>query len=753
MPQAGIAAILEAAGATAGVAAAAAIIQSVLINLALGFLAKKLAKRPDNSVPPLNVTIRNTIEPRHLIVGTRRTGGVLVFYGGTSTGGSKRDLLWYVIVFAGHQVSAIHDIWFDTEKIAEADINSGNAAGGAVGGSSKFAGKAWVWKHLGTAGQTVDTNADGAFTDWTSDHRLQGCAYVVVELQRDDSVFTSGAPQSITGLVDGALAYDPRLDSTNGGSGSHRADDPSTWAFTRNPALLAQWYVTGGSVVNDQTSRMIRYGLREPYTRIPVAYVVAAANHCDETLSGANTTPAGDESRYRCDGEFTCGESRRDILTAILESMAGGAVMVHGQWRIFAGVYDTPIHTLTQADLYEDDFPTQDTSTHQDRYNAVSATYVDASQQYVDATTPFRTNSSYETQDNGEQIPKDPPLDLRCVTSQYQAQRIAEIDLRRSRMMRTPTLIGALNLLKVAPWETLLYSHARYGWTNRVFRCKERQFDYTKGAGRVALTCQREDSGVYTDLVTADYTTGTSATGAFQDDGPSSPTSLTPTSVPSGIKFVVGLPADFQVQSVIELYEYTSSTPFGSATRVVRFSGDTYVLSKRDTTTRYYWALIRDRKGIASGTYPASTGQAGVADVAIGSQTAAINTTLTQVQHIPDGFSFNDTLASISFTPTVNCDIIVTANFSIDYTTDAGGSGEAQVQMSIQDGTYDGFKKKFWYQTLGAGNTARSPATIVQRFAATAGASVTYTACAAKFASGDTVTCSNGQLILQALQN
>ena len=42
--------------------------------------------------------------------------------------------------------------------------------------------------------------------------------------------------------IAGRKLYDPRLDSTNGGSGSHRLATPSTWAYSDNPSLaLADW--------------------------------------------------------------------------------------------------------------------------------------------------------------------------------------------------------------------------------------------------------------------------------------------------------------------------------------------------------------------------------------------------------------------------------------------------------------------------------------------------------------------------------
>lgn len=604
------------------------LLRTILVNVALGAIAKKLTKRATTEAPQLNVTVRGTTEYRRIVFGTIRDGGVFVFYGTSSSSVEfSNDLLWYVIVYAGHQISAIKDIWLDTRLIADADIDAGT---GAVTGGD-FAGKCWIWKYLGTGAQTANSDLDTAFTEWTSNHRLRGCAYVVVKMKRDDTVYQNGAPQDVTALLDGALLYDPRLDSTNGGSGSHRRDDPSTWAFSAIggvPALQVRWYLSGGSVVNDQSTRMIMYGLREVDSRILDSYVAAAANICDEVLSGGNAPPSGSQPRYRCGAVFSCGETRREILESLLAAMAGTATSEHGQWRVFAGAYDTPVHTLTQDDLYST-IQVQDTSSHKDRYNAVSATFIDAANQYVEQTTIFRTDSAYETQDGGERITK--LITLRGVTDQYQAQRLAEIELRKSRMMRTVKLVGAANLLRIAKYETVTLSHARWNWTNRVFRCIDRQFEFSEEAGRVTLTMQRDDSGVYTDMVTADYETGTSATDVFQSDGPDAPTSLTVQTFVHTIRITVGLPAFFAAGSVVEVWEHTASTPFSSATKIFETRSNVVVIQKRDETTRYYWARIRDQRGALSGTFPASTGTAGVASfVETGDIDANAATTITE---------------------------------------------------------------------------------------------------------------------------
>jgi len=581
----------------------------ILINVALGALSKSLIKRPKYSAPPINVTVKNTIENRRFVFGRRRAGGTFVFYGVTSTGGSTRDLLWYVVVYSGHQVSALTDIWLDTERIPDADINPTT---GAVS-TSKFAGKLNIWRYSGTSAQTVQSDLDTAFTEWTSNHRLRGCAYIVVKLQRSDSAFPNGAPQSVTALIDGAPLYDPRLDSTNGGSGSHRATNPSTWTYSANPALAVRWYLTGGSVHNDLSTRLIMYGLREAESRINDTFFRAAAAICDESIAGANAPPSGAQVRYACNLEASTGEDRRTILESILASMAGTLTYVHGQWRCHAGAYDSPLHSFTQDDLYGD-LETEDTSSHGERYNQVAPVFIDDTAQYQETTGSFRTDSAYETQDGGEAIPKE--SDLRAVTNQYQAQRLCEIELRKSRMMRTIKMRGSLNLLKVAPNETFTLSHTRYGWTSRVFRCVEREFEFAEEAGRVMITARRDDAGVYADMLTADYTTGTSATDVFDIDGPDAPTGLTVDTFVSVLRATVVLPAFFPRGAVVELWEHTASTPFSSATKIAESRSNVILAPKHDQTTRYYWARIRTVAGNVSTTFPATTGTAGAASFA-----------------------------------------------------------------------------------------------------------------------------------------
>lgn len=590
----------------AGKGLVATVIRTVLINVTLGKISKLLTKKPRVEVPPINVTVRNPVENRRIVFGTVRCGGTFAFIGAS---GTNNKYLWYVIVFAGHQVHAIRDVWLDQVLVTNNQIGGGAASGGAVT-SGAFANKLWIYKHLGTSAQSADSALTAAFPSrWTSAHRLRGCAYIVVQMERDDEKFPSGAPQSVTALIDGALCYDPRKDSTvPGGSGSHRKTDPRTWEFSRNPALHARWYLTGGSVHNDVPSRLIMYGMKLPDDRVPDAYVIAAANICDEMLSGAHAPPGGSEPRYRCDLEVSTGETRREILEDILATMAGTIIRASGEWRIHAGSYDIPSHNLSSADLYGE-LEIEDTHDHRRRYNAVAGVYRDALKQYVEQTTLFRTDSAYEAQDGGRQIPIE--LDLRGVTSPYQAQRLCEIKLRKSRMQRTVKLVGALNLLKVALHETLTFTHERYGWNQRIFRCVERQFEFTEEAGRVTLTCEQEDPAVWADLETADYNTGTSDTDQFITDTPDAPSNLRTNGLPNAIEVAWDQPAHFPGGTRYRLQESTSANMAGAVD--VALTPDRQVILRKTDTTTYYYRVRAEHAGQVSAWVPPGNGVGGAA--------------------------------------------------------------------------------------------------------------------------------------------
>jgi hypothetical protein len=587
----------------------AVVVRTVLINVVLGYLTKALSDSPKQYVPPVNVTVRNATENRRLAFGKIRCGGTVVFY---RAAGANNDFLHYLVVYTGHQVQSIDTLWFDNQAVTSSQIGGGGAVT-----AGPFAANMWIWKYLGTSSQAADSDMVSAFGPiWTSSHQLKGCAYVHIKMQRSDVAYPQGAPQNVTALISGARLYDPRLDTTNGGSGTHRAADPSTWAYSANPALALRWFITGGSVHNDVTSRLIMYGMRESDSRLADAYTIAAANRCDENITGASSTPDGDQLRYTLGLECSTGEPRRQILEAMLATMAGAAVYVKGTWRIYAGGSDTPAVTFTDANIFGD-IEVNDTTEHTQRYNAVACVFRDSLNSYIEQTTIHRLNSSYETQDNSERIPTE--IDLRGCTDRYRAQRLCEIYMRKSRAMRTISFRGDLTLLDLAPNETFDLTFAPLGWTNYLFRCVEREFSFSDNFGWVKITAQIEYASIWTDLVTAAYDTPNTVTPIISVEIPSPPGS--PSTVPQVDAILVKWAASSTPGVLYSLEQSTSSSM--SSPTVAYTGADSQAYIDKTATTIFYFRVRAVKFGVFS-DYAPTTG--GVSGAALGVSTALTGT-------------------------------------------------------------------------------------------------------------------------------
>jgi len=97
--------------------------------------------------------------------------------------------------------------------------------------------------HHGSASQTADPMLVASMSNWTSAHRLDGVCYIAAHYNYDTRGMWKGIPQ-LTVQVRGKKVYDPRLDSTAGGSGTQRLGTPSTYAFSDNPSLTFLDYIT-----------------------------------------------------------------------------------------------------------------------------------------------------------------------------------------------------------------------------------------------------------------------------------------------------------------------------------------------------------------------------------------------------------------------------------------------------------------------------------------------------------------------------
>lgn len=441
--------------ATATAVAITSTILAFAASTALSFVSQALFKAPARSggasaggnAPTVDnkVTIRQAAAARPIVYGKTRVSGIYAFVHATDNNQNLR----LVILFAGHEIEEFSEIWFNDAAVS---IDWGSA--GQVT-SGPFAYKANVNVHLGAADQLADQDLiDVTGGTWTATDRLQGIAYLYVTLNFDAKVYTGGVP-NITAVIKGKKVYDPRTGLT---------------AWSANPALCLADYLC------DTT-----YGVGVDYaTGIDETALIAAANACDEEVALAS---GGTEARYRCDGAISSALQPQEIIGRLLGSMHGRAPYDGEQWKIIAGVYQTPVLSFTDDDLRAGP-RIQTLTSRRDLFNSVKGTFTGPDNKWQEADFPPVKSALYKAQD-GQEIWKDMALPM--TRSASRAQRIAKIDLLRTRQQITAQMPCKLSVWRCQAGDTVTWTSARYGWVDKPFEVGKATFAVDSSSGSPTL--------------------------------------------------------------------------------------------------------------------------------------------------------------------------------------------------------------------------------------------------------------------------
>lgn len=428
-------------------------------------------------------------QPRQAIVGRAAVGGSLVDafnYGGKY--GTDWEVL--VIALADHRCDALEGFFVDDRYVAFA--GDGTVAG--------FNSQLQVFWRSGTWDQTVPSILTTNGPGWTANDRGRGVAYVVVAYKADKSdaknpVWPSGRPR-FRWVVRGLRCYDPRLDSTVGGSGAHRRDNPATWAWSENPIVIRHNWVRGiyaGDRVTEPGMLLVGRGLSA--IEAPPANVFPRANLCDEVVGG---TP-----RYRIGGVIASTEPFIDIESDFAAAVGGVISQPEGAVEVDPGQAKAAVAHFTDADILV-------TSTvkwnerilgQQDDgwINTVAARFVDPGQRWNIRSAPVRRELADVIADGG---PREiqPQLDL--VTNAPQAQRVAEIIRRLGRLWGRAevTLPPRFAFIEEGDWVTW-QSDRRFGGATLTFRVEAWGSDR---AWHHRLVLRQISASVYSDTAPLD---------------------------------------------------------------------------------------------------------------------------------------------------------------------------------------------------------------------------------------------------------
>jgi hypothetical protein len=265
-------------------------------------------------------------------------------------------------------------------------------------------------------------------TNWTSDHKLSGLAYVALRFKWNQDAF-SGLPE-VRVTVRGKKIYDPRLDSTKGGSGSHRQDDSTTWAYSANSSLVLLDYL-----------RNSRYGKGLPNDAFETNYdsFKTSANTCDTQVtpySGATSDINLFETNAVIDSEKKVLENVRELLVP----MRAIFNYTQGKYKVIIEGTGSSQLLLTKDNVVSE-VKLQGES-KSEKYNRVIGTFTNPEKDYQSDTVsyppfddsaldPADQHATMLSDDNNTLLERS--FDMLQVTSPYQAEEICENILKRSR--------------------------------------------------------------------------------------------------------------------------------------------------------------------------------------------------------------------------------------------------------------------------------------------------------------------------------
>jgi hypothetical protein len=689
-----------AATAYAGFSAAAGYITATLVTAAtiagsiyaLNKITIALIGIPRISKVRSDVEFSGTVEPRRVVYGEQLIAGMNVIPPMVS--GTNNEFLHQVLAVAGHECNQLGTVYFNRAAIGTITAIAGNDNDGKVT-TGDYTDKAWVRRYAGTINQTVDWKLAQTFpAQWTTNHRGRGIAYIALTYLYDETVYKTGKPE-IACLVQGKKVYDPRLDSTRtGGSGSQRVADRTTWAYSTNPALCLADYLLDNNL-----------GLGESDSNIDYDLVMDAADICDETVNIPGSTT---QKRYTCNVTLIATDRFEDNIQVLAQAMAGVCYYSGGKWRIYAGAWSSSAFTLGDNDLIEGGLSVTTAYPYNQRYNSVRGQFIDKNKNWQAMEYQPVINTTYVTND-GEQIWLQ--TDFVACTNEYEAQRHAILLSRRSRNGQVATVRCGMSAYKIRPFETGTVTFSEIGWTSKTVRCEGWKFD---PSGAVELILREEVSTNWTDPQVSDYETPTSVTDPTPSDyKPVSASNLTAQNLTAGFNLSWDAPSITPIGAIYEIWEHTSITPFSSAVKVWEGNTTSVFISKTDTTTRYYWVVVRSKDGVASDEFPIGNG------VAAGA--AAISATLI-ASSSPSSLSKTDSTANITTASATVTATGGTSPYTYAWVRTSGSASIAADSASAATTTFTG-------TSLASGTTyeALFTCTVTDNVAATATATVTVT--------------------------
>jgi len=451
-------------------ATVSAIALNAAVGIGLQLAVQSLKGKPDDPEP---LGVRGKMQaggdvPRSIILGRRASAGSLV-YANTWGQADKTPNAYFtqVIALSDMPVSGMTAMWVNGEPVT---VDTSDASQAATVGypitEYKVGGDKYLWVKFYDGTQTTADpflvgNVSSSARPYEATRIGFGVAYAIVTARSNGELF-SGFP-SFRFEVQGMPLYDVSKDTSVGGDGPQRFDDPATWGGDGDDLPAVQVYnIMRGIRYNGDWL----YGLQNtPAARFPVADWIAQIGKCRLQVQGPN----GLEAQYMTGAEIAVSTEIATSVETILIGCHGRPIETGGIYKIRVGEPGNPSFAFTDDDILsteEQDFkPFLGLA---ESVNGITASYPEPEESWNSKPAPPLYSAGYEERDGNRRLMSN--LDLSTVSRSRQVQQIMQAALKEARRERRHTLPLPPAFWTAEPGDVCAWTSARNGYVSKLFR-------------------------------------------------------------------------------------------------------------------------------------------------------------------------------------------------------------------------------------------------------------------------------------------
>ena len=347
-----------------------------------------------------------------IVYGERKLGITRVF---VESSGTDNQYLYVAGVLCEGEIQSIESIYIDDKLVTFDGALTDGTVREVNSSDSNFykdgLSHIQVQAFLGTDTQVASSILTTS-SNWTSNHRLKGVAYLAFRFKWNQDTF--GSIPDVKVIVKGRKVYDPRTDTT---------------AYSDNSALCLLDYL-----------RNTRYGKGIPDSAFEsdFASFKTSANTCETQVTPYSG--GSDIDLFRTNAVLDTSQKLIDNVRSLLNPMRAIFTYNSGTYKLNIEGIGTATYTITSDNVIGGIKLIGETKNK--KYNRVIGTFVNPEKNWQEDTVSFPpaddsalpTADKYATllaEDNGTQLLGN--FDFKNITNPYQAEELCEIVLKRSR--------------------------------------------------------------------------------------------------------------------------------------------------------------------------------------------------------------------------------------------------------------------------------------------------------------------------------